>query len=344
MRISAALFSILMASCATTAALAPTAVNQPSPVVATVSGRNILLSEVDRRLGDELAKVNEQLYEMRHEAAERLAIEMLVKQAAQRDDVGEDDWLRRKIEPKVKAPTDAQIEQLFYKVKDRLDAGATLDSVRAQLTASLYREERGKQAKVIFEQLKKEAQFEMRLEPPPRVRKVVDAVGPSKGKADAAVTIVVFADFQCPFCGRANETVEKVMAAYQDNVRLVYRQFPLSMHRDAPRAAEAALCADAQGKFWAFHDALYANQSDLSQEALAERANSVGLDLTKFGHCLDAGTMTEQVKRDVKDGDRLGVNGTPAYFINGIMLSGARPEQEFRQVIDSELVRLKVAK
>jgi protein-disulfide isomerase len=310
-------------------------------VAATVLGQTISLAEVDARLGDELVKINEQLFAMRREATDRLAVEMLVRQAAQRDNVSEDEWLRRKIEPKLKTPTEREIEQLFYKVRDRLESNATVDSARTQLVAVLYRESRGKQAKLVFDELKREAQFELVLEPPARVRKAVDAVGPSKGKADAAVTIVVFGDFQCPFCGRATETVDKVLAGYPDDVRLVYRQFPLGMHADAPRAAEASLCADAQGKFWAFHDALYANPSDLSQESLAERAHTLGLDLTAFGKCLDSGAMADSVKRDVRDGERLGVNGTPAYFINGLSLSGARGEEEFRQIIDAELKRLR---
>ncbi len=333
----------VVASCATVPVAPVLSARGPSVLVARAAGKDISVAEVDARLGDEMTKLNEQIYVLRRDAADRLAVEMLVKQAAQRDNVAEDEWLKRKVEPNIEPPTPKEIEQLYEKVKERLDPGTSLETVRTQLTATLYREARGQLVRKVFEQLKKEAGYELLLERPARTRKVVDAVGPSKGPANAPITLVVFSDFQCPFCGRSNGVVDRVLKNYGDNIRLVFRQFPLKMHREASRAAEASLCADAQGKFWAFHDLLFSNQSDLSQEALATHANALSLDVSKFGACLDSGAMAAKVQKDLSDGNRAGVDGTPAFFINGLMLSGARPETDFYDVIEAELKRLQIS-
>jgi protein-disulfide isomerase len=333
----------VVASCAAVPVAPVPSAPSTSAVAARAAGKDISIAEVDARLGDELTKLNEQVYVLRRDAADRLAVEMLVKQAAQRDNVAEDEWLKRKVEPHIEPPTQQEIEQLYEKVKERLDPGTSVEAVRTQLTATLYREARGQLVRKVFEQLKKEAGYELILERPARTRKAVDAIGPSKGPANAPITMVVFSDFQCPFCGRSNGVVDRVMKNYGNTIRLVFRQFPLKMHRDASRAAEASLCADVQGKFWAFHDLLFSNQSDLSQEALAAHAKALSLDLAQFGTCLDSGAMAAKVQKDLTDGNRAGVDGTPAFFINGLMLSGARPEADFYDLIESELKRLKIS-
>ena len=176
-------------------------------------------------------------------------------------------------------------------------------------------------------------------EPPraPVVRKEVDAVGPSRGPKDAPVTIVEFSDFECPYCGAAHDTVEQVMSSYAGKVRLVYRQFPLSFHPHAAKAAEASLCAADQGKFWEYHEALFKNQKKLDLPDLKAHASEVGLDANKFGQCLESGDKKKAVDADQQAGLAAGVGGTPAFFINGIFLNGAQPLDEFKKVIDGEL-------
>jgi len=120
-------------------------------------------------------------------------------------------------------------------------------------------------------------------------------------------------------------------------VRLVYRDFPLPMHPQARPASEAANCANAQGKFWEYHAALFANQTALDEDKLKEYAKSVGLDPAKFEQCLKDKPFKAAIDKDVADGEKVGVNGTPAFFINGRMLSGAQPFDKFKEVIDEEL-------
>jgi protein-disulfide isomerase len=184
--------------------------------------------------------------------------------------------------------------------------------------------------------LQKQANLKLDL-PQPRIQ--VAAEGPTRGPKDAPVTIVEFSDFECPYCGSAFETVEQVMNAYAGKVRLVYRQFPLSFHPHAAKAAEASLCAAEQGKFWEYHDVLFKNQKKLEPTDLKAHATEVGIDAQKFGQCLDSGDKKAAVDADQKAGLAAGVGGTPAFFINGIFLNGAQPIDEFKKVIDGELAR-----
>ena len=213
------------------------------------------------------------------------------------------------------------------------------DDVKPEIRKAVQREERTRKAREVFGQLKREAGFTLVLEGPARPRKSVDASGPSRGNALAKIVIVEFADFECHFCAKAHETVMSVLKAYGEKVRLVFRHYPLSFHPRAPKAAEATACADEQGKFWELHDALFESQ-ELDDDSLKMQAKRAGVDSTQFASCLDSGRTAALVKKDMAAGQLVGVSGTPAFFINGFMLSGAQPEEAFRKVIDAELARL----
>jgi len=169
----------------------------------------------------------------------------------------------------------------------------------------------------------------------------VDADGyPAKGPTDAPVTIVEFSDFQCPFCSRLLPSLRQVVEEYGNQVRVVFRQFPLSsLHPDAQKAAEASLCANEQGMFWEMHDAMFENQQALGVEQLKATARSLGVDGTDFDSCLDSGRFAAEVAADLQAGRAIGVNGTPALFINGRFLSGAKPFEDIAELVDDELRR-----
>jgi protein-disulfide isomerase len=174
------------------------------------------------------------------------------------------------------------------------------------------------------------------LEPP---RTQVAATGPSKGPDNAPITIVEFSDFECPFCSRVNPTLAQVQQNYGDKVRIVFRQFPLAMHPNAQKAAEASLCAHDQGKFWQMHDLMFAQQKELGVDQLKAKASQLGLDTESFNQCLDSGEYADQVRTDMADGTAAGVSGTPAMFVNGVPISGAVPYEQVAAMIDDELDR-----
>ncbi len=161
-----------------------------------------------------------------------------------------------------------------------------------------------------------------------------------KGQKDAPVTIVEFSDYQCPFCGRfVTETLPQIEEKYikTEKVKMVFRDYPLPFHQSAQKASEASECAKEQGKFWEYHNKLFQNQNALTMENLKQYAADLKLDANKFNGCLDSGKMAEEVKNDMDDGIKYGVEGTPAFFINGELLVGAQPFSEFEKLIEKKL-------
>jgi protein-disulfide isomerase len=164
---------------------------------------------------------------------------------------------------------------------------------------------------------------------------------PSRGPGAAPVTIVEFGDFQCPYCGGLFSTLKMVEEVYGDRVRLVFRQLPLTtIHPYAQKAAEASLCAHAQGRFWDYHDSLFGNQEELELEDLRQRAVRLELDLDDFNACLDSGAQAGRVAEDVQAAVDAGVYSTPTMFINGRILEGAHPYPSIAELIDDELRRI----
>lgn len=167
---------------------------------------------------------------------------------------------------------------------------------------------------------------------------------PTSGPADAPVTVVVFGDFECPFCARGHETLEQLRSRYADELRVVYKHQPLSFHSHAFVAARASLAAHQQGKFWEFHDGLYAMGAQFDEDDLVELAKKIGLDMKKFHAAMNSTALDEKIEADMSLAMALGVSGTPAYFVNGRPIEGALPELQFRLVIEEELDRAKAAR
>jgi len=159
-----------------------------------------------------------------------------------------------------------------------------------------------------------------------------------RGDFNALITLVEFSDFECPFCERHYPIMNKILSDYKGKVRLVYKHFPLSFHANAQKAAEASECADEQEKFWEYHDKLFENQAGgYSSDKFKKWAKDLGLNNEKFNDCLDSGKYAQKVQADFQEGQQKGVNGTPATFVNGQLVSGALPYESFKQIIDGLL-------
>lgn len=197
-----------------------------------------------------------------------------------------------------------------------------------------------KNPKLVLEAMKKaqpqrQPQAELPLEDRIKAAIPVDLNdAPVKGPADAPITIVTFSDFQCPFCSRTLPTEKALLEAYPGKVRIAFRQHPLPMHKDAMSAAKASLAAHAQGKFWEMHDALFENQKDLSDENILKIAQKVGLNMGKFKGDWKSTKFDAQIQKDIEFTEKNNAGGTPAFFINGVALKGARPIESFREIID----------
>ena len=234
----------------------------------------------------------------------------------------------------VPEPTQEEIDGFWAANSQRINGKKEdfEERIKSHLASQSFAQARAR----LIEELTTKYEVEYMLEP---LRFEIATEGhPALGAADAPVTVVEFSDFQCPYCSQVGPTLKKLTEDYGDNVRLVFRQFPLlRIHPEAQKAAEASLCAEEQGKFWEMHDAMFADQKKLGVDDLRNTAQEIGLDLALFNACLDSGKHAEAVRDDLKDGNRVGVSGTPAFFVNGRPLSGAVPYQTIAKTVDEEL-------
>jgi protein-disulfide isomerase len=330
----AAATALLGASAGAMAAEAPEAAKN-GPPVAMVAGQPIYESDLMPLVQGQLLPLQNQEYQVKSRALENLIQQRLLEAEAKKEGLSTDKLLEKEADSKVTEPTDAEVEAYYLGQKDRLNR--PFDEVKTQL-ASRLKQARIQQAREEYmASLREKAKVTVLLDRP----RVEVAADPKRvrGNPKAPVSIVEFSDFQCPYCHRIEPTLKQVLAKYPDQVSLSFRDFPLrQIHPQAELAAEAARCAEEQGKFWEYHDALFAG-SKLDRDALVEEARTLKLDDGRFEACLTAGKYKAEIDKDVQDGARAGVAGTPGFFINGIPLSGAQPLDSFTQVIDEELAR-----
>jgi protein-disulfide isomerase len=318
---------------ASTSAASPSEMS-PDTVVATIGDEKITAAQLDESVKGQLQQKEKEKFQIRKQGLDKLVIEKLFKAEAAKKGVSQEQYVKTEIDDKVAPPSDQQVQDFFNQNSARLPPGSKLETFKPQIVNYLSQSQKQQRAQALYEQLRKEYKVSVKLSEP---RQPVEAKGPARGPNDAKVTLVEFSDFQCPYCGKAHDTVEQVMQSYAGKVRLVFRNFPLDFHKNAEKAAEAAMCANEQGKFWEYHDVLFKNQQTLEVPQLKDHAKEVGLDGTNFSACLDSGKYKKSVDEDMAAGQKVGVSGTPAFFINGVMLSGAQPFDEFKRVIDQEL-------
>ncbi len=313
--------------------LATAPVVRAADPVATVGGTAISQADLEKEVKAKLIEIDNQRYEALKEGLDGLIAEELFKQEAKARNSTPEALMKTEVTDKVTPPTDAEVQKLYDENKQALQ-GQTLDQVKPRIVEYLKQQGAEQKRQAFIEELKKKYPVKTSLRPP--VVQVGTAGFPTKGPATAPITIVEFSDYQCPFCKRAEPTVSQVMDAYKDKVRLVFRNYPLPFHDRARPAAEAAACANAQGKFWEYHDKLFKSDA-LTDDALKKMAADTGLDAAKFDDCLKKSEFKAAVDKDIDEGGSVDVNGTPAFFINGRMISGAQPFEKFKEVIDDEL-------
>ncbi len=304
-------------------------------VLATVDGQNITEADIADKLTAQMARIDSQIYTAKRQAVDALITDRLLEQEAKKRGISREQLLQQEVNAKVVAPSDAEVEQLYNASKARV-GNKTLEELKPQIVQQLQGSKLQQQYQTFVGSLRKGAAVKMLLKPPV-VELALDGA-PVRGQATAPVTIVEFSDFQCPYCGRAEAELTKVREAYKDKVKIVYKDFPLTnMHPNAQKAAEASRCAGEQGKYWEYHDVLFTNNTALDPANLKKYAADLKLDSAQFDACLDSGKHTAAVSKDQAEGARVGVGGTPAFFINGRFLSGAQPFSAFQEAIEEAL-------
>lgn len=304
-------------------------------VVATIGERKITRAELEKHVKPKLMQLEMQRFQVLQEGLDELVANELYEMEAKARKIPVEELVKQELEAKIAEPSDEEIRKLYEDNKDDLE-GQTLEQLRPQLVQYLKQQKLSERHQQLLGELRQKYKATTMLKPP--VVAVSDGGRPARGPASAPVTIIEFSDYECPFCKRASATVAQVLQHYGDKIRFVHRDFPLNFHEHARLAAEAAACANAQGKFWEYHDRLW-KADDLSETGLKTLAKATGLDASKFEECLRTKPHAAAIDRDIQDGTAAGVNGTPVFFINGRPLSGAQPFEAFKQIIDEELSR-----
>ncbi len=307
--------------------------------VARIGEVVVTADELDRSIRNELNEIEQKTYDLRKQALDNLINQRLVEQKAKAAGKDVQDFLRAELATKVPEPKEEEARALYERAKAAKQVEEPFDKVKAQIVQFLKQQKGQAVLQQYIEQLRAESKVQVLLPPylPPKVE--VSAAGPSKGPQAAPITIVEFSDFQCPYCAKAEPTVKDLMELekYKGKIRLVYRDYPLEFHKLAPKAAEASHCAEDQGKYWEMHGKLFAAAPKLEVADLKAYARELGLDGGRFDACLDSGEKAKVVAENFQAGKDAGVSGTPAFFINGRLISGAQPLEAFKSIIDAEL-------
>lgn len=289
-------------------------------LLAVVNGKQITMGDVETSLQPLIFNVQEQVYALRKRDLDLKINDTLLTQEAQKKQITTRALLEADVNAKVPPVTEAQAQAFYEKNKERISG----DFAQSKSQIIEYmRETREQEATLAFAgQLRRASAIQINLTAPesPAFEIATDDQ-PTKGHANAPVTLVEFTDFQCPSCAEQHPVLERIVSEFGNRVRLVVRDFPLSQHPNAPKAAEAAEAAREQGKYWEYAAVLFRNQSALEVGKLKQYARELGLDGARFDASLDSGKFAEKVQRDVMDGDKLGVNGTPTFYVNGKRVS-----------------------
>ncbi len=342
----------MLAGCAATSpGTKPLSVSPPQ--VAPTSGGDVregVLAELDGVAisQDELGKeVRARLEDFASEAAQRrlhllwvgvedIIAERILEKEAKRRGVTVEVLREKEVLSKVEKPKDEEVRQFYEQNAARIGAG--FDEVAAEIKHELFANRVRSRERAFVDRLREQSTVTYSLPVPelPRARLAVGE-GPSSGPADAKVVIVIFSDFECPYCARAGAMVHELVALYPNTLRFEFRDYPLGQHGESRAAAEAARCADEQGKFWEYHDVLFANARALGPDDLRHYAEQVGLESQAFEACLASRRPKEAVASSIALGKQAGIDGTPAIYINGIKLIGVLPLPLVTAIIDREL-------
>ena len=332
------------ANAAPAASAPPAAASTELPnVLATIGTEQITIADVRAVVGDNLdqmeAKFRQSQYSLINSTLQEIVREKVLNAEAKKQGKTVDELVAAEIGASAE-PSEVEISTWYAENRTRVGR-RTLDQVRPQIADFLRKQRRAEATEKLQQRLNNEQKVAVLLEP---YRLTLNNEGaPAMGPDKAPVTLVEFSDFDCPFCGRFHPTLKQLSDKFGNQLRVVYRQYPIpSLHPNAFKAAEASLCAHDQGKFWEMHDLMFSEQGRLSVSELKVKAGRLGLNQKKFDTCLDTGRYTEQVQNDIKEGLKVGVTGTPALFVNGVSVEGGAVSLDVvAKAIETELARAK---
>jgi protein-disulfide isomerase len=304
-------------------------------VAAVVNGsRVITIREIDQPIREQIHALKEKIYQLRRTALENLLNNIVLEEEARVRGISVEELRRNLMKGQVNVKQ-SQVEE-FFAAHSEAFGSMSEEEAKQRIRFDLEGRERLEQYKAALVAIRGKARVTSYIVEPEPLRVEVGREGPSKGSEGAPVTIVEFSDFQCPYCKQATPAVEQILKEYKSEVRIVFKHLPLPNHPLAFKAAEAAVCADEQGRFWPYHDRLFGS-TDLSAEGLKKSAVELGLDAGRFNACLGSEAARAVVLSNLQEARRLGIQGTPTFIVNGRVLRGLVSVETFKKVIDQEL-------
>src|ERR1700730_13228252 len=306
---------------------------QNSSVVAEVNGDKLTVADLEQKEATELLQSRYKYYQAERKALDNLIDQHLLEMQASKENLTVDQLLQREVTSKLKAdPTEEQL-RIYY---EGVETDQPFEAMREQILQHIREARQTKARAAYLKGLRSHAQISIALTSPTAPVELTRS--PVRGNRDAPVVLVEFADYQCPYCQKIHPDLEKLQKEYGNRLALVYKDYPLPMHPYAQKAAEAARCAGNQGKFWEFHDMLFAGKK-LQPADLREQARTLNLDEQQFDKCLVEGAEAADVEKDAAEARSLGITGTPSFFINGHFFSGVLSYAALHDMVEQQLAR-----
>ncbi|MCX6112993.1 MAG: thioredoxin domain-containing protein [Proteobacteria bacterium] len=314
--------------------------NDTKEIIAVVNGDKVTLGDLEAKypeLEKQLFRLEENAFRYKEMYLSDMLENRLIELEAKKLNIQASDLINKEIKSKITPVTDQEVEAFG---KDKNIPKDQMAKLKDRVKQYLMSQRENDVKKVFADGLKQKYNVKIKIKKPKQMSKVkieISPTDPSKGSKSAKVTVVEFSDFQCPFCKRASENGRMIYKEYGDKVRYVFKNFPLSFHDKAHRAAEAAMCMNDQGKFFEYHDKLFENNTALEEADLNKYATEVGGDAKKFADCLTSGKFKADIDKEIANAQKYGISGAPTYFINGVMVVGAVPYAEVKQAIEEAM-------
>ncbi|MBF0126918.1 MAG: DsbA family protein [Magnetococcales bacterium] len=304
-----------------------------------VGSWSLTVESLDKELVGKYYDLDRKRYMLRMRLLQQKLADHLLDLEAKAKGMTSDQFLKSEMEKRIRKITDEEVETFLKANRGEAPPSGDPAQEKSYVRQQMEEEAQDEAFTQFMGELVKKHKVEVLLQAPTPPRVAVNGpMEPSRGNVKAPVTIVEFSDFQCPYCKKGQQLLQDLAKKYSpDQVRVVFRHYPVPGHDQAAEAAEASMCAHEQGRFWEYHDALFAQQEALGAKLYGEIAGKLKLDADKFNACMAGNKQVPRISGDFEEGSRLGVTGTPTFFINGLMVMGAKPLAEFQALIDQEL-------
>ena len=306
-------------------------------IVAKIVDKEVTQEELYKGIENQVYEAEKKLYEVKMNHLQGLILEKFMEMDPRKKGLSNDQYLEKYIVA-AKQPSKKEIEAFIQERK--IPTKHVTKQMEERVKQFLAMESKKMAVERWLVEQSQKHQVEIYLSKPERpVAKVEEGNSPFKGGADAKVTVFEFTDFQCPFCSRGAEVMKELKAKYKNKIKVVFKNFPLPFHGSAKQAAHAAFCAHEQDTkyFWQLYEEFFADQANLNEKGIEETVKKTGLDVEKYQTCMKSKKYDKKIEDDMEEGKKAGVNSTPTFFVNGQMLVGAQPVEEFVEIIEEEL-------